>query len=79
VLLLSKRKINPKTIEFLGFLTLLLLFEFISLFIDPFIGNITHHTPVLMLLISVIVASILVPTQQPPFRIYEEKTGTQTS
>ena len=41
VLLLSKRKINPKTIEFLGLLTLLLLFEFISFlfFIDNLFGK----------------------------------------
>jgi tetratricopeptide (TPR) repeat protein len=73
VLLLSKRKTNPKTIEFLGLLTLLLLFEFISLLIDPFIGNITHHTPVLMLLISVIVASILVPAHHRLSEFMKEK------
>jgi tetratricopeptide (TPR) repeat protein len=73
VLLLSKRKTSHKTIEFLGLLTLLLLFEFISLFIDPFIGNITHHTPVLMLLISVIVASILVPAHHRLSEVMKEK------
>jgi tetratricopeptide (TPR) repeat protein len=57
----SKRKVNPKIVKFLGLLGLLLLFEFISLFIHPYIASWTHHIPVLMLLILVVVASILVP------------------
>jgi hypothetical protein len=40
---------------------LLLLFEFIALFLHPYIGNWTGHIPVFMLLILVAVASVLVP------------------
>lgn len=57
----SKRKTNRKIIKFLGLLGLLLLFEFISLFLHPYIAALTHHTPILMLLILVAIASILVP------------------
>jgi hypothetical protein len=57
----SKRHINPKIIKFLGLLGLLLLFEFISLFLHPYIATLTHHTPVYMLLILVAIASMLVP------------------
>lgn len=61
VLLLSRRKTNPATIEFMSVLGLLLFFEFISLLIHPYITKWTHHIPVFMLLILVSVASILVP------------------
>jgi amino acid transporter len=57
----SKRHVNPKIIKFLGLLGLLLLFEFISLFLHPYIATLTHHTPVYMLLILVAIASLLVP------------------
>ncbi len=52
---------NEKVIRFLGVVALLLVFEFINLFIHPFIGELTHHTPLLMLLIMVCVAALLVP------------------
>jgi tetratricopeptide (TPR) repeat protein len=61
VLFFSKRKTKSRIIEFMGLLGLLLLFEFISLFLHPYIEDWTHHTPVFMLLILVAVASLLVP------------------
>lgn len=62
VLLLSRRKTKPRTIEFMGLLGLLLLFEFISLFIHPYIMKWTNNTPVFMLLILVAIAALLVPS-----------------
>jgi hypothetical protein len=38
-LLLGKRKVRSRTIEFLGVLSLLFPFEFIVLLIHPYIGN----------------------------------------
>ena len=61
VLLLGKRKVRSRTIEFLGVLSLLFLFEFIVLFTHPYIGQWTHESPVWMLLILVIIAVVLVP------------------
>ncbi len=61
LLLTNSVIVNEKWIRFLGILGLLLLFEFINLLIHPFIGAITHHSPVLMLLISVVIASMLIP------------------
>ena len=58
---LSRRNIHIKTIELLGRISLLLLFEFIALFIHPFAARWTHHSPVLMLLILVAVGAVLVP------------------
>lgn len=58
---LSRRNIHIKTIELLGRISLLLLFEFIALFIHPFAAKWTHHSPILMLLILVAVGAVLVP------------------
>jgi magnesium-transporting ATPase (P-type) len=61
-LLLSRSFItNTKMIEFLGVIALLIVFEFLNLFLHPFLENITHHTPVLMLLALVCIAALLVP------------------
>ncbi|MGY3212971.1 hypothetical protein [Mucilaginibacter sp. HD30] len=49
------------TIKFLGILSLLIVFEFINLLIHPFIGTLTHHSPVLMLLFMVCLAALLIP------------------
>ena len=57
----SKKRTHPQAIRFLGMMGLLLLFEFISLFLHPYIAAWTHHIPVLMLAILVGIASVLVP------------------
>jgi tetratricopeptide (TPR) repeat protein len=61
VIILGRRRVKPRTIEFFGVISLLMLFEFINLFIHPFIEVWTHHSQVEMLLILVAVAAILVP------------------
>lgn len=53
--------INEKLISFLIVIALLLVFEFLNLVLHPFLETITHHNPVLMLLIMVLVAALLVP------------------
>ncbi len=61
-LLLSRKIItNTKLIEFLGVVALLIVFEFLNLFLHPFLEKITHHSPVLMLIALVMIASLLVP------------------
>lgn len=61
-LLLSRSFItNTKLIEFFGVLALLMVFEFLNLLLHPFLENITHHTPALMLLALVIIAAMLIP------------------
>ncbi|MDB5145324.1 MAG: Tetratricopeptide repeat-containing protein [Mucilaginibacter sp.] len=62
VLILWRRKINPRIIQFMVLIGLLLFFEFISLLIHPLLELWTHHTPILMLLALVVIASILVPS-----------------
>jgi tetratricopeptide (TPR) repeat protein len=53
--------VTGKFISFFTILGLLIVFEFINLLIHPFLGRVTHHSPVLMLLAMVAVASMLIP------------------
>ena len=53
--------INEKWVRFLGVLALLLVFEFINLFIHPWLAEVTHHSPFLMLLVMVAIASLIIP------------------
>ena len=52
---------NQRLIKFLGILALLIVFEFLNLLLHPYIGNLTHHSPVLMLSIMVCIAALLIP------------------
>src|SRR6266496_31488 len=72
-LLIIRRKTKPRTIEFFGIVALLLIFEFIALFIHPHLEKWTHHTPVYMLLILVGIASVLVPLHHRMERFIKEK------
>ncbi len=58
---LRRTRLHRGVIDFMGVLSLLLVFEFITLLSHPFIERITGHTPVLELIILVVVASVLVP------------------
>jgi tetratricopeptide (TPR) repeat protein len=73
VLLLSKSKTHRRVIEFMSVLSLLLTFEFITLFIHPFVQHISHHLPIIELSILVILASILVPMHHRLTRLMHEK------
>jgi tetratricopeptide (TPR) repeat protein len=53
--------INEKAIRFLGVYSLLIAFEFVELLLHPFIMEITHHSPVGMLIIMVVIAIVIVP------------------
>lgn len=52
---------NPKLIRFLGILSLLIVFEFINLFIHPYMDRWTNHSISLMLGIMVAIAALLIP------------------
>lgn len=52
---------NERVIRFLGILALLIVFEFVNLLLHPFIGGITHHSPLWMLGFMVIIAALLIP------------------
>lgn len=53
--------VTERFISFFAILGLLIVFEFINLLIHPFLENKTNHSPVLMLAVLVIIASLLIP------------------
>jgi len=77
VLLLGRKKVKSRTIEFLGILGLLFLFEFIVLFAHPYIGHWTHESPLWMLLILVAVAAILIPLHHRSEAWIKKKLATK--
>jgi tetratricopeptide (TPR) repeat protein len=52
---------NQRLIKFLGILALLIVFEFINLFIHPYLDKLTNHSIPLMLGIMVCIAALLIP------------------
>ena len=52
---------NQKLIHSLGVVALLIVFEFLNLLLHPYLGELTHHSPILMLITMVCIAAILVP------------------
>lgn len=60
-LLLSRIRIHPRVIRILGVLSLLILFEYLTLLLHPRIAILTHHTPVYEMLIFVSIAAFLIP------------------
>lgn len=61
-LLLSRIKLHVRLVKILGILSLLILFEYLTLLLHPYVAEITHHTPVYEMLIFVSIAAILIPT-----------------
>ncbi|WP_165825408.1 tetratricopeptide repeat protein [Pedobacter yonginense] len=59
---LSRRKVNKKVIEFSGIISLLMLFEYLTLFIHPFVAEKSHHSPFIEIVVFVIIAALLTPT-----------------
>ncbi len=53
--------VGAKAIKNLSLIALLLFFEFINLLLHPFLGRITHHSPILMLLCMAAIAGLLIP------------------
>jgi hypothetical protein len=60
-LYISRMKIQTRIIKFMGIISLLLLFEYLTLFLHPFVVEITHHTPIFEMLIFVTIAAFLIP------------------
>ena len=60
-LLLSRIKIHIRVVKILGVLSLLILFEYLTLLLHPYVATITHHTPVYEMFIFVSIAAILIP------------------
>ncbi len=53
--------VGAKAIKNLSLIALLLFFEFINLLVHPLLGELTHHSPLLMLLCMAAIAALLIP------------------
>ena len=53
--------VQEKFIKFFGVLGLLSVFEFINLFIHPYLAHATNDSPVLMLVVLIAIAALLIP------------------
>ncbi len=60
-LVLSRRKVHKRLIEFSGIISILLLFEYITLLLHPFIAEKTNHSPIIEIIIFVTIAAIISP------------------
>lgn len=60
-LFISRIKIHVNIIRFMGVISLLFLFEYLTLLLHPMVAEFTHHVPVLELLIFVSIAAGLIP------------------
>jgi tetratricopeptide (TPR) repeat protein len=52
---------KEKLIRYLGVMLLLIVFEFLNLYLHPFLARLTGESPLLMLLTMVAIASLLIP------------------
>jgi hypothetical protein len=52
---------KERLIRYLGVLLLLIVFEFLNLYLHPFLAHVTGESPVFMLLTMVAIAAVLIP------------------
>jgi tetratricopeptide (TPR) repeat protein len=78
-LLLSRIRMHIRVIKVLGVLSLLILFEYLTLLLHPYVAEITHHTPVLEMLIFVSIAAILIPAHHRIEHLLIEKLVAKRS
>ena len=60
-LFLSRIKINVRVIKSAGIISLLILFEYLTILLHPRVQEIAHHIPIVELLIFVCIAALLLP------------------
>ena len=60
-LFISRIKIHTAIIKFMGIISLLFVFEFLTLLVHPLVEEFTHHVPVWELLILVSIAAGIIP------------------
>ncbi|MFI5157407.1 MAG: tetratricopeptide repeat protein [Sphingobacteriales bacterium] len=60
-LILSKRHVHKKVVEFSGVISLLLLFEYLTILLHPLVESWTDNSPFLEIMIFVAIAAIITP------------------
>jgi tetratricopeptide (TPR) repeat protein len=75
-LAVSRIRIHRNAIRFMGVVSLLLVFEFLTLLLHPLIAQFTHHNQVFELLILVVIGAGLVPLHHRLEHLLIEKLTT---
>jgi hypothetical protein len=60
-LFFARIKFNHNLIRFFGVVSLLILFEYLTLLLHPYVQELTHHQPILEIIVFVCIAAILIP------------------
>lgn len=60
-LFFARVKFNHNLIRFFGVVSLLILFEYLTLLLHPYVQEFTHHQPILEIIVFVCIAAILIP------------------
>ena len=60
-LFISRTKIHKTVIEYMGIISLLLVFEYLTLLLHPFVSELTNHTPIVEIIIFVSLATVIIP------------------
>ncbi|MEP6713351.1 MAG: hypothetical protein ABJA37_13075, partial [Ferruginibacter sp.] len=61
-LFLSRRRVHIKVVKGMGIISLLILFEFLTLLLHPYVLEMTNHIPVFEIMIFVSIAAVLIPS-----------------
>lgn len=61
-LFLSRIRVHVRVIKLMGILSLLILFEYLTLLLHPYVLEFTNHTPVFEIMIFVTIAAIVIPS-----------------
>lgn len=72
IIFLTSKKLNHRLIHFLGTLSVIAVFELISILIHPFLERITHHNLIYMLLCLVLIASFIIPLHHQVEKMVKE-------
>ncbi len=59
---ISRKKVHKRIIESSGIISILLLFEYITLLIHPFVAEKTNHSPFVEIIIFVTIAAVITPS-----------------
>jgi tetratricopeptide (TPR) repeat protein len=73
----SRIRIHRNLVRFMGVVSLLMVFEFLTLLLHPFIEQFTHHNNVLVLLVLVVIGAGLIPLHHRMEHLLIEKLTTQ--
>lgn len=76
-LAISRIRIHRNAIRFMGVVSLLLVFEFLTLLLHPLIERYTHHNNVLLLLTLVVIGAGLIPLHHRLEHLLIEKLTTK--